>query len=152
MARGKYEGVEKYMRNRVFGLLAAIGIALGVMAAGGTPALADSTKVVDVHFHNEGLYWAYADIEAYDSANRQVWSDASGSFGHTGHKTFFVPAGVAWIHWKVRMEPFGNTIHEQSLGWDNFNDRCPDGKHATIFVGGTAGDTDDYDMHCSNWS
>ena len=122
MARGKYEGVEKYMRNRVFGLLAAIGIALGVMAAGGTPALADSTKVVDVHFHNEGLYWAYADIEAYDSANRQVWSDASGSFGHTGHKTFFVPAGVAWIHWKVRMEPFGNTIHEQSLGWDNFND------------------------------
>ncbi|NJC72033.1 hypothetical protein HC031_20265 [Planosporangium thailandense] len=150
------------MRIRLAGLLAGLATAVVAVIAGAAPATAApaahqvhpmvSAKPVAVHFYNDGWYWAYADVWGYDGSGREVYHDWSGSVGHTGNRWFTVPAGVASVHWQVRMEPFGNTIHQQTINpWYDFNDYCTDGKHATIYVGGTAGSTNDYDLHCSNW-
>jgi hypothetical protein len=155
------------MRNRIAGLLAGLTTAVAALTigavAGSTPAIAaqaatqelrpmDSTHPVAIHFYNDGWYWAYADIYGYNSSGTEVYHDWSGSVGHTGNRWFTVPAGVAKVYWQVRMEPFGNTIHQQTINpWYDFDNTCQDGKHATIYVGGTIFSTNHYDLHCANW-
>ncbi|MDQ1655652.1 MAG: hypothetical protein QOD41_735 [Cryptosporangiaceae bacterium] len=145
------------------GLLAGVAVIGAALIGGSTPAMAApasaqavhpsiSTSAQQVVFYNDGWYWAYADIWGYDSNNTEIYHDWSGSVGHSGRKPFTVPANVATLRWQVRMEPFGNTIHSQTINpWYDFNNFCTDGKHATIYVGGTAGSTNDYDLHCSKW-
>jgi hypothetical protein len=158
------------MRKRLAGLLAGFAVTGIALIAGSTPAVAaparaqaaapitaqvvhpmQSTSEQAVHFYNNGWFWAYADIWGYDSTGKEIYHDWSGTVGHTGNRWFHVPAGVAKVYWEVRYDPGGWTIHEQNIDpWYNFNDFCG-GKHATIYVGGLAGNPDDYDLHCSNW-
>jgi len=141
------------MRNRKITRL-SVFIAAAVVAtfAGPTPATAASDTPEAVHFYNDGWYPAYADIWGYDASGNEIYHEWSGSESHGGNRWFIVPAGVAKVFWMVRMDPFGNTIHQQFIdNWYDFNQYCPDGKHATIYVGGFPGSTNSYDMHCSYW-
>ncbi len=138
---------------KLFGMNLAVVLAIAVVTtfAGVKPAIADSDRPEGVHFYNDGWYFAYADIWGYDANGNEIYHEWSGTEGHGGNYWFTVPAGVARVFWQVRMDPFRNTIHQQSInGWYDFNEYC-NGKHATIYVGGNANSTNSYDMHCSWW-
>jgi hypothetical protein len=138
---------------KLFGMNLAVAIAVAAVMtfAGSKPAMADSDRVEYVHFYNDGWYSAYADVWGYDANGNEIYHEWSGSRLHGGHYWFTVPAGVARLNWTVRMDPFGNTIHQQFInGWYDFNEYC-NGKHATLYVGGRATSTNSYDMHCSLW-
>ncbi|MDT4995089.1 MAG: hypothetical protein QOH97_4981 [Actinoplanes sp.] len=149
------------MRVRIAGLVAGLATALIAPFTGSAPAIAApadapvaramaSTQPVQIHFYNDGWYWAYADLWGRDANGVQVYHDWSGTVGHTGNRWFTVPANVATLDWEVRMDPVGTTIHHEIINpWYDFS--CSDGKHATIYVGGTVGSTNDYDLHCSKW-
>jgi hypothetical protein len=154
------------MRIRLASVLAGLAVAGAALVAGSTPAMAApsasavtqqvrpmaSTTDQVIHFYNDGWYYAYADVWGYDANGKEIYHDWSGDQGHGGNRWFTVPAGVASVVWQVRMEPFGNTIHQQLINpWYNFNDFCRDGKHATIYVGGLPNSTNSDDLHCSNW-
>src|SRR5947207_15646796 len=105
------------MRIRLAGLLAGIAVVSAALIAGSTPATAAPAKAGVVHpmasghpvrnsFYNNGYYWAYADVWAYDEYGAQIGHDYSGSLGHTGQKWLVVPAGTAKLTWKVRREPW----------------------------------------------
>ena len=134
-------------------LMAVIAMAVVTTFGAMAPAHADSNVDEWVHFYNDGWYPAYVDLYAYNAQGTLLYHDWSGTQWHGGGKWFNVPAGTATVRWEARMDPFGNTIHEQTMinGWYNFNEYCQGGKHATIYVGGTPNSTNHYDMHCSNW-
>jgi hypothetical protein len=140
------------MRNRFARLALFITTIVVMTFAGASPASATSDTAQAIHFYNDGWYSAYADIWGYDVAGNVIYHDWSGSEGHGGNYWFNVPPGVAKLYWLVRMDSLGNTIHQQFLDpWYDFNQFCSDGKHATIYVGGIATNTNSYDLHCSNW-
>jgi hypothetical protein len=137
--------------KKIGNLIVAMVIALVTTLAVSTPAMADSDKDEGVHFYNDGWFSAYADLWCFDAAGNVISHQWSGSKVHGGNHWFVVPAGTARVEWMVRMDPFGNTIHHQWLDWYDFNEYCPGGKHATMYVGGTANSPNHYDMHCAYW-
>ncbi|WP_222598585.1 hypothetical protein, partial [Lentzea tibetensis] len=134
------------MRIKFAGLLAAVAAALMAVTTMSAPAMADpaaagevgtmaSEKEVRISFYNNGWYWAYADVWGKNDRGEVIYHDFSGSVGHSGGRWFTVPAKVAKLEWKVRMEPFGDTIHDQYIdNWYDFACTGKDaGKHATMY-------------------
>lgn len=157
--------------KRMAGLVAGLAVVGAALFAGATPAMAaTAAPAAVVHqvspfdagdrdarvlFYQNGWYYGYADIWGYDGAGKEIYHDFSGTLGHDTKKWFTVPAGVKSVHWMVRLDPFGSTIKEQWMNWDSWGypafcgDNHPE-NHPTIYVGGTIGHYDTYDMHCSS--
>jgi hypothetical protein len=147
------------MRIRLAGLLAGLVAALATLTVGASAAEAapsSSTLPVNITFYNDGWYYAYADIWAYDVNGNQipdsqgghVWT---GSQGHGSQVTMTVPAGTSTFNALVRMDPFGNTIHQQVVtNWWNFGCSHSNEK-PTYYVGGTPNNTNSYDLHCKKY-
>jgi hypothetical protein len=147
------------MRIRLAGLLAGLFTALAVLTVGSATAVAapsSSTVPVDITFYQDGWYWAYADIWAYDVNGVQIPDDQgghvwSGSQGHGSQVTLTVPVGTSTINALIRMDPFGNTIHQQVItNWWNYS--CSkSNERPTYYVGGTPNSTNHYDLHCKKY-
>ncbi len=141
------------MRNRLAGLLAGLLAVLGVLTvgSGSASAASSSTEAVDIWFYQNGLYSAYADIWAYDAHDNLIGHPWSGSKIKGDIVTLTVPAGTATISTLVRMDPAGNTIHQQTIhDWWNYS--CAGRtERPTMYVGGTAWSPDHYDLHCKKY-
>ncbi len=144
---------------RVARLLAGFVAALAVLTVGSSPAMAgpsSSTVPVNITFYQDGWYYAYADIWAYDvngnpipdSQGGHVWT---GSQGHGSQVTMTVPAGTSSFEALIRMDPFGNTIHQQVVtNWWNFT--CShSNERPTYYVGGFPTSTNSYDLFCGKY-
>jgi hypothetical protein len=142
------------MRKRLTGLLVGLVTAMAALTVGAGSAQAatsSSTVPVDIMFYQDGWYWAYADIWAYDANNNQIGHVWSGSQGHGSRVTLTVPAGTSTMTALIRMDPFGNTIHQQTIhNWWNYSCSKPN-ERPTYYVGGFPNSTNHYDLHCKKF-
>ena len=154
------------MRIRLARMLAGLAVAGAALIGGSTPAIAAPASTGGVHamddqkieivFKNNGYYYAYADVWAYNGSGAgrtQVDHDYSGTFGHNAGRWLRITPNADHLEMRVRYDPTGETIHYQWIeDWRNYGQRyCNPGEHPTIYVGGTWHHTDDYDIHCSKW-
>ncbi|WP_412746043.1 hypothetical protein [Krasilnikovia sp. MM14-A1004] len=144
------------------GLLAGLATALAATVGVGAPAtaapaahIADAKIAADekitINFRNEGWYYAYADVWAYDANGNEIDHDWSGTYGHgAGHK-LQIRANAAHVKMLVRYDPTAETIKEQWIDdWMNYGQKyCSKSSELpTIYVGGTYHHADTYDIHC----
>ncbi|MEV4316711.1 hypothetical protein [Actinocrispum sp. NPDC049592] len=141
------------MRMRMAGLLAGLVAALGVLTvgAGSASAASSSTVPVDITFYQNGHYPAYADIWAYDVNNNLIGHVWSGTQWEGSQTILTVPAGTSTVSALIRMDPLGNTIHQQTIhDWWNFS--CSkSNERPTYYVGGFPWSPDHYDLHCKKY-
>jgi hypothetical protein len=141
------------------GLLAGLVAVLATLTLGASPAMAapsSSTEDVNITFYQDGWYYAYADIWAYDVNGNQIPDSQgghpwTGSLWHGSQVTMTVPAGTSTFNALIRMDPFGNTIHQQVVtNWWNF--KCShSNEKPTYYVGGGPTNTNSYDLHCKKY-
>jgi hypothetical protein len=140
-------------RNRLAALVTFLGAAAITTFAGMSPAKADPTQDgAWVHFHNDGWYYGYMDLWAYDANDQLIggfpgdpghyWT---GSLGHGGDGWILVPAGTRKVHWMARADGAPGEIHDQWLAWGNV---YPANCRPTVYVGGWIGSFNSYDMFC----
>ncbi|MDQ1645955.1 MAG: hypothetical protein QOJ50_2139 [Cryptosporangiaceae bacterium] len=150
----------KIQLRGVMALVAGVATAAMALALGAAPATAApaaprggvqtmDTKV-DIRFMNEGYYYAYADLYAYDSNYNLIDQDWSGTYGHGGGHMLHITANAAHLKMLVRYDPTGETVKEQWIeDWMNYPQKWCSGQYqATIYVGGIYGSPDTYDIHC----
>jgi hypothetical protein len=127
-------------------MLAAIAALFSLMPA--QAAHAASTQTVTIDFFNDGWFYAYADVWAYDINGNEVGHDWTGTLGHGGHNKLIVAANAETIHVLIRLDPTGDWIHDEWINpWWNYG--CSKvGEKPTEYVGGTIGHYNTYPLHC----